>query len=142
MRHIIFVAFLFFAVSGRAQFFFDFPYQQMEQKREKYTPPSYKKGDAGVEEFIRKNFRQPAENERVEGRIIIAVIVDAKGKPVETHVVRSLTRSLDEEAKRVCGKMRFKPATLGKKKVKGRIDITFPISHGRVSFLDLPTIDV
>lgn len=142
MRQIILIFCLLCALSVRAQFFFDFPSQKVEQPSEKYTPPSYKKGKSAMETFMLQNFRQPTERERVDGRIVVAVIVDAKGKPVETHIVRSLTKALDEEARRVCGKMRFKPATLGKKKVKGRIDITFPISHGRISFVDLPTIEV
>jgi hypothetical protein len=38
--------------------------------------------------------------------------------------------------------MKFKPATSGKEKVRGRIDITFPIRNGRLSFFNLPTTDV
>lgn len=143
MRQITLLFFILFFVSAKAQFFYGFPpSQRVEQKREKYTEPTYKKGEAGIEAFIQKNFRPGENRERVDGKIVVAVIVDDKGKPVETHIVRSLTKALDEEAVRVCRKMRFKPATLGKKKVKGRIDITFPIQHGRISYVDLPTIEV
>ena len=143
MRKLAILFFCLLCVSAKAQFFYGFPpVQRVEQKEEKYTAPAYKKGEAGIRTFIQKNF-QPGENrERVDGKIVVAVIVDAKGKPVETHIVRSLTKALDEEAMRVCRKMRFKPATLGKKKVKGRIDITFPIQHGRISYVELPTIEV
>lgn len=143
MKQLTLLFFFLFFVSAKAQFFYGFPpAQRVEQKKEKYTAPTYKKGEAGIEAFIQKNFRQSENRERVDGKIIVAVIADAKGKPVETHIVRSLTKALDEEAVRVCRKMRFKPATLGKKKVKGRIDITFPIQHGRISYVDLPTIEV
>lgn len=128
--------------SAKAQFFYGFPPMRQEHKQEKYTAPAYRKGEAGIQEFIEKNFRSSADRERVDGKVVIAVIVDAKGKPAELHVVRSLTKTLDEEAVRVCRKMRFRPAMLGKKKVQGRIDITFPIRHGRISFVDLPTIEV
>lgn len=142
MRQIILLFFTVCSLSANAQFFFGFPQQQQMQQQEKYTAPSFKGGKSALEAFITKNFQQPKERERVDGRIVIAVIVNPKGKPVETHVVRSVSDNLNAEAIRVCKKMKFKPATLGKKKTKGRIDITFPVKHGRVSFLDLPTIEV
>lgn len=143
MRQLTLLFFFLFLVSAKAQFFYGFPpTQRVEQKREKYTAPIYKKGEKDIKAFIQKNFRPCENRERIDGTIIVAVIVDAKGKPVETHIVRSLTKALDEEAVRVCRKMHFKPATLGKKKVKGRIDITFPIQHGRISYVDLSTIEV
>ena len=143
MRQFLFLLFLSISVSVKAQFYWGFPQQQWtEQKQEKYTAPTYKKGDSDIQAFVQKNFKQPVEHEKVDGKIVIAVIVNTKGKPTETQVVRSLTKSLDAEAIRVCQKMKFKPATLGKKKVKGRIDITIPIKHGRLSYLDLPTIEV
>lgn len=143
IRQFILLVFALWCLSAKAQFFWGFPQQErMEQQREKYTAPSYKGGDKAVEAFVTKNFRQPAERERVDGKVVVAVIVSPKGKPVETHLVRSVNDALNAEAIRVCKKMKFRPATLGKKKVKGRIDITFPVRHGRVTFLDLPTIEV
>ena len=143
MKQLTLLFFFLFSCLQRHSFSMDFPlHKGWSRRREKYTAPTYKKGEAGIEAFIQKNFRQSENRERVDGKIIVAVIADAKGKPVETHMVRSLTKALDEEAVRVCRKMRFKPATLGKKKVKGRIDITFPIQHGRISYVDLPTIEV
>lgn len=140
-RQILLLLLTVSSLSVRAQFFFGFPQQQV-QRQEKQAAPSFKGGKSAMEAFITRNFRQPEERERVDGRIVIAVIVSPKGKPVETHVVRSVNAALDEEAARVCRKMKFKPATQGKKKVKGRIDIAFPVKHGRVTFIDLPTIEV
>ena len=93
MRKLAILFFCLLCVSAKAQFFYGFPpVQRGEQKEEKYTAPAYKKGEAGIRTFIQKNF-QPGENrERVDGKIVVAVIVDAKGKPVETHIVRSLTK--------------------------------------------------
>ncbi|MBR1667858.1 MAG: TonB family protein [Bacteroidaceae bacterium] len=143
MKQIAILVFMFCFASARAQFFFDFsPRQQMEQRREKYTAPSYKKGEAGIKAYIQKNFKQVKQRENVDGRIIIAVMVNAKGNVEDAQVVRSVTSALDAEAIRVCRKMTFKPATLGKKKTKGRIDIVFPIRNGRLSYLNLPTTEV
>lgn len=143
MRHLLFLFFAICSLSVHAQFFFGFPQQQpVQQQQEKYTAPSYKGGKSAIESFITKHFQQPVRHERMDGRVVVAVIVNPKGKPIETHIVRSVSDDLNAEAIRVCKKMKFKPATLGKKKVKGRIDITFPVKHGRVSFVNLPTIEV
>lgn len=132
------------ATSAKAQFFFDFtPKQQnTEQRRKEYVPPSFKGGEEALKAYQKKNFKRPAVHEQVDGRIVIAVIVNKKGSVEEVQVVRTLTRLLDAEAMRVCKNMKFRPATYGKEKVRGRIDITFPIRNGRLSFFDLPTTDV
>ena len=141
MRHFILLLFLLLTASAKAQFFFDFsPRQQTEQRRE--TPPQYKGGEEAVKAYLLKNFKQPKHREKVDGRIVVAVIVNAKGNVENAQVVRSLTKSLDAEAVKVCKKMKFKPATSGKEKVRGRVDITFPIRNGRLSFFDLPTTEV
>ncbi len=143
MRQITLLFFILFSSILKAQFFFDYsPRQQVEQRTEKVTPPLFKGGEEGVKSFLLKNFNQPKTREKVDGRIVVAVIVNSKGNVENTQVVRSLTKSLDTEAIRVCRKMKFKPATSGKKKVRGRVDITFPIRNGRLSFLNLPTVDV
>lgn len=143
MRHFTLLLFLLLTASARAQFYFDFtPRQQTEQRREQSVPPTYKGGEEAVQAYLLKNFKRPEVREDVSGRIVVAVIVNAKGNVESAQVVRSLTKSLDAEALRVCKKMKFKPATTGKRKVRGRVDIIFPIRHGRLSFLDLPTTEV
>lgn len=143
MRHFTLLLFLLLTASAKAQFYFDFPLrQQMEQRRETSTPPTYKGGEEAVKAYLQKNFKQPQVREKVDGRIVVAVIVNTKGNVENAQVVRSLTKSLDAEAVKVCKKMKFKPATTGKKKVRGRVDITFPIRNGKLSFLNLPTTEV
>ena len=143
MRHITLLLLLLLTASVKAQFFFDFsPRQQVEQRRESVTPPAYKGGEEAVKAYLQKNFKQPKIKEKVDGRIVVAVIVNPKGNVENAQIVRSLTKNLDAEAVRLCKKMKFKPATSGKKKVRGRVDITFPIRNGRLSFFDLPTVDV
>ncbi len=143
MRHFTLLLLLLLATSAKAQFFFDFtPRQQSQQRRERVTPPQFKGGEEGIKAFLEKNFKQPKEREQVDGRIVVAVIVNPKGNVENAQVVRSLTKTLDAEAVKVCKKMKFKPATSGKEKVRGRVDITFPIRNGRLSFFNLPTTDV
>ena len=49
---------------------------------------------------------------------------------------------MEKKAQRVCKKMKFKPAKRGKKKVKSRFDIVFPIRRSRLSFSTLQTVDL
>lgn len=91
---------------------------------------------------MEKNFQNPSERQAVDGKIVVAIVINEKGKTIESQVIRGINDSLNAEALRVARKMKFEPATLGKKKVKGRVDITFPIKHGRLSFINLPTIEV
>jgi len=143
MRHFILLLLLLWTASAQAQFYFDFPpRQQTQQRQERVTPPQYKGGEEAVKAYLQKNFKNPSVRESVDGRIVVAVIVNAKGNVEETQVIRSMTKMLDAEAVRVCKKMKFKPATSGKKKVRGRVDITFPIRNGKLSFLNLPTTEV
>ncbi len=136
-------------LAARAQFF-DFGFgddpffpRREQRRQEKATAPEYKGGQEAVERFLKKHYRNPAAGRAgVDGRIVVACIVDEKGRVAETHVVRGVGREFDEEARRVCRKMRFRPATRGKKKVRGRFDVSFPIRHSRLSFATLPTVRV
>lgn len=134
---------MLFSLTSSAQFYYyGTPQQRQQAPQEKYTGPKYRKGKAGVEDFITKNFRNPSEHKNIDGNIVVAVIINKKGKVEEAQIVRSVSDELNAEALRVAKKMKFKPAKYGKKPTKARLDITFPIRHGRLSFLDLRTIDV
>ena len=130
----------------RAQFF-DFGWsnpfgEQRVQQQERIKQPEFKGGTEGIRRFQRKHFKAPYTETPLEGQIVIACIISEKGKVIETYVVRSVNQAFDTEAQRVCHKMKFKPAMRGKKKVKSRFDIVFPIRHSRLSFSTLQTIDV
>ena len=143
MRHILLSILMFFSLSASAQFYlYEHPSQQRQVEKEKYRAPRYRNGKAGLEKFMLKNYDNPSEPKGVEGKVVVAVIVNEKGKVAEAQIVRSVSHAHDAEALRVVKLMKFKPAKLGKKKTKARIDITFPINHGRLSFLELRTIDV
>lgn len=133
---------MLFSLTSSAQFYYYGAPQQRQQQQEKYTAPKHRKGKAGVEEFLLKNFRNPIERKNIEGNIVVAVIVGKKGKVEDAQIVRSVSDELNAEALRVARKMKFKPAKLGKKPTRARLDITFPIRHGRLSFINLKTIDV
>ena len=147
-RIILMLMFAIFACHSHAQVFdFGFPDPFFQRQRVQHdptpvTPPKYKGGNDGINKFIEKNFHNPQERKSVDGRITVGCIIGVKGKVIEAQVLNGLTPELNEEAVRVARKLKFKPAKQGKKKVKSRFDVVFPIKHGRLSFLNLETIDV
>ena len=131
-------------LSASAQFFnFGFGddrYSQREQ--ETVTKPEYKGGTDAINKYLKKNFRNPPMEKKLDGKVVVACILNEKGKVVETHIVQGMGEELNEEAQRVCKKMKFKPAKRGKKNVKSRFDIVFPIRRSRLSFSTLQTVDL
>ena len=122
--------------------FFDSPFQQ-RAPREQITKPEYDGDKEDMELFMKDNFKNPPGQREAEGTIIIACIIDEKGKVVETHIVQGLRQTeFNKEAQRVASKMKFKPGKRGKEKVKSRYDVQFPIRKGRLNFLNLKTTDV
>ena len=149
MRKYILIAMLLVAATGaKAQIFNfgfgdDFFQPRVQQRhQEPITKPEYDGDKQDMEDFMKENFKNPVNQREVEGKIVIACILNEKGKVIETHVVRGLNADFNKEAQRVAAKMRFKPAKRGKEKVRSRYDVTFPIRHGRLSFIELKTIDV
>ena len=112
------------------------------EQQVKTEPAKYKGGMNGLNKFIAKEFRTVREESMTDGRIIVACVIGEKGRIVETRIVTGLSDALNKEALRVVKKLKFKPAMQGKKKIKSRINITFPIRHGRASFSTLKTVDV
>jgi len=105
-------------------------------------PAKFKGGRQGLNRTLEREFRRVDGHSKTDGIILIIGIINEKGKVVDTQVLRSLNSALDKEALRVVHKLKFKPARQNKKKIKSRIEITFPIRHGRVSFSTLKTVDV
>lgn len=150
MNKIVLFFFILFAVqfSAKAQFFdFGFggnPFSQRIEPRDKepFTAPWFKGGDDALNRYIEKNFKNPSPNTEVYGKVVVACIINEKGKVIDTQIIRHVDTAVDEEALRVAKKLRFKPGKQGKKKVKSRYDVIFPIKHGRLSFSTLETIEV
>lgn len=140
------------ALPANAQFFdYDFGFPDFDdffgrrqvEVREPVEKAKFKGGKEGMNEFIEKNYKNPTpKKNELNGEILVYCVISEKGKVTETQVTRSLSAAYDKEAVRVVKKMKFKPAKQGKKKVKSRYQISFPIRKGRLSFNTLPTIDV
>lgn len=141
MKHILlFILMVMSVASAEAQFF---NYRREVRPREEQIVPKFKDDKAGLERFMKKHFKNPsAIDRRVSGDVVVDVIINAKGKVEDCRVVRSVAADYDKEAVRVTKKMKFKPAMQGKKKVKSRYRLTYPIRRGRLSFITLKTVDV
>ena len=141
MKHILlFILMVMSVASAEAQFF---NYRREVRPREEQIAPKFKDDKAGLERFMKKHFKNPsAIDRRVSGDVVVDVIINAKGKVEDCKVVRSVATDYDKEAVRVTKKMKFKPAMQGKKKVKSRYRLTYPIRRGRLSFITLKTVDV
>ncbi|MBO4451526.1 MAG: TonB family protein [Bacteroidaceae bacterium] len=135
---------LFCSLPIKAQIF-DFGYPRTERRQvpqEPVEPAKYKGGNAGLNRFLEKEFKRNPDKTDIQGQIVVACIINEKGKISETQISRSLDKDLDNEALRVIKKLKFKPAKQGKKAISSRINIVFPIRKGKVSFSTLKTIDV
>lgn len=141
MKHILlFILMVMSVASAEAQFF---NYRREVRPREEQIAPKFKDDKAGLERFMKKHFKNPSViDRRVSGDVVVDVIINAKGKVEDCKVVRSVAADYDKEAVRVTKKMKFKPAMQGKKKVKSRYRLTYPIKRGRLSFITLKTVDV
>lgn len=141
MKHILlFILMVMSVASAEAQFF---NYRREVRPREEQIAPKFKDDKAGLERFMKKHFKNPSViDRRVSGDVVVDVIINAKGKVEDCKVVRSVAADYDKEAVRVTKKMKFKPAMQGKKKVKSRYRLTYPIRRGRLSFITLKTVDV
>ncbi len=69
--------------------------------------PSFPGGDAALMSFLSKNIRYPAvaEENGIQGRVIVRFVVEKDGSIGETQVARSVDPSLDREAVRVVKSM-------------------------------------
>ncbi len=65
--------------------------------------PQFPGGDAALFEFLSKNIKYPtiAEENGVQGRVIVTFVVETDGSITDVKVVRSVDPSLDREASRV-----------------------------------------
>ena len=147
MKRLIISLLLLLPLAAHAQFFdfgFDDPFfsRRQTQPQEKVTKPEFKGGQEKLEKYLKSHYKNPVNAERKDGEVVVACILSEKGKVKETHLVRKMGTEWDREAERVCKKMKFKPAKQGKKKVKSRYDVRFPIRRGRLSFSNLKTVDL
>ncbi|MDO4820293.1 MAG: energy transducer TonB, partial [Prevotella sp.] len=69
--------------------------------------PSFPGGDAALMQYLQKSIRYPvvAEENGIQGRVIIRFVVEKNGSIGEVQVARSVDPSLDKEAVRVVKSM-------------------------------------
>lgn len=116
--------------------------REVPRSEERRSPVEYKDGQRGLERFMMEKYDNPDGGRGVNGDIVVEMIVNEKGKVTDTRVLSRVSKAYDDEAERVVRKMKFKPAKVGKKKVKSRTRVVFPIRRGRLSFVTFDTIDI
>jgi len=92
-----------------------------EAKFEVETESEYPGGIKAWQKFLIKNIRYPdrAINNKIEGAVRIAFIVDTEGKIEDSYVAKSVEFSLDEEALRIIRNSgKWEPAIEDNRKVK------------------------
>ena len=94
----------------------------------KVVTPEYPGGPAECMKFLSKNIRYPkkARENGTQGRVVVQFVVDKDGSIDDIKIVKSVSRELNNEAKRVVKRMpKFKPGTIGGEPV--RVRYTMPI---------------
>lgn len=90
--------------------------------------PEFPGGPAAMMKYLNNNIRYPtiAQENGIEGRVIVQFVVNSDGSIVDANVVRSVDPFLDKEALRVINSMpKWKP---GKQRGKSvRVKYTLPV---------------
>ncbi|MBR2457793.1 MAG: energy transducer TonB [Bacteroidaceae bacterium] len=87
---------------------------------------SFPGGDAECMKWLQQNIKYPSicQEQGVQGRVIVAFVVNRDGSIVDVKVVRSPDEHLSEEAVRVVKLMpKWKPARQGNKTVRSRFNL-------------------
>lgn len=87
---------------------------------------SFPGGDEECMKWLQKNIKYPSicQEQGVQGRVIVAFVVNRDGSIVDVKVVRSPDEHLSEEAVRVVKLMpKWKPARQGNKTVRSRFNL-------------------
>ena len=102
------------------------PKEEKEVKEEIFfniieEPAEFPGGDRALLKFINDNVKYPtiAQENGVEGKVIIRFVVDEEGKATNAEVIRPVDTNLDKEALRVINMLpKFKPGKQRGKAVK------------------------
>jgi len=95
--------------------------------------PSYPGGQSALMSFLSKSIKYPlvAEENGIQGRVMVAFVVEKDGSISNVKVTRSVDPSLDKEALRVVKSMpRWTPGRIDGKpvRVKYTVPVTFRLS--------------
>ena len=91
--------------------------------------PSFPGGPSALNEYLSKTIKYPvaAEENGIQGRVVVQFVVERDGSITDVHVVRSVDPSLDKEAIRVAKSMpRWIPGKQNGAPV--RVKFTLPVS--------------
>lgn len=91
--------------------------------------PEFPGGMVGLMQYLSKNTKYPADarTKGKEGRVIVSVIINTKGKATNPTIIKSVDPSLDAEALRVAGIMPdWVPGT--KNGIPVNVKYTFPVT--------------
>ena len=91
--------------------------------------PEFPGGMVGLMQYLSKNIKYPtdARTKGKEGRVIVSVIINTKGKATNPTIIKSVDPSLDAEALRVAGTMPdWVPGT--KNGIPVNVKYTFPVT--------------
>ena len=69
------------------------------------------------------SYPKRARKQRQKGTVAISFVVTKEGQPTDLHLIRTVSRDLDESALRSVRRMRFKPAMLDNKPVPAHVTI-------------------
>jgi TonB family protein len=75
---------------------------------------------------VAPDYPEVARRAKVQGTVILRVLVDSKGLVVSTHVVKGLALGLDARAAEAVKKWRFDPADCNGKPCSGSLDVEIP----------------
>jgi TonB family protein len=103
--------------------------------------PEFPGGTEKLFEFLKENIHYPeiAEENGVQGRVVVTFVVEVDGSISETKVVKSVDTSLDEEAIRVVKLLpKWNPAMLNGKPVRSKytVPITFRLPESNEDTTD------
>ncbi|MBR5085910.1 MAG: energy transducer TonB [Muribaculaceae bacterium] len=76
------------------------------------TMPSFPGGNGALMSYINKHIKYPqsAQDNNIQGKVVVQFVVEKDGSIGEVKVVRSVDKALDSEAKRVCKSLpKFSP---------------------------------
>ena len=91
--------------------------------------PQFPGGQEKLNEYLSTHLQYPAEAKEkgIQGRVVVAFVVNRDGSISDVEVARSVDPSLDNEALRVINSMpRWIPGQQGGKNVRVRYTLTLP----------------
>jgi len=72
---------------------------------------------------VEAEFSDTARKKKINGVVVVTLLIDPKGRPLDEHVLRGIGYGLDENALRAVSQYLFKPATVDGIPVPQRISI-------------------